>query len=151
MPTIGVLGSGGGFRAMVAMSGAMRALHASGVLDCTTYLATLSGASWYVSFLYSQPDYPSAGPAECHEKLRGSVCQNNWLKLLTPTKMYSYIAPVLHKSKHGQPVSFTDFYGHLVGDTILREVRYKRGYQPLFLQHTLKLCLSKHEEVMEHC
>ena len=44
---IAVVGSGGGFRAMVAFSGVMKALYESGVLDCATYVAGLSGSTWY--------------------------------------------------------------------------------------------------------
>ncbi|CAL4060154.1 unnamed protein product, partial [Meganyctiphanes norvegica] len=54
VPTIGILGSGGGFRAMIGLSGALRALQDSGLLDCTTYLAGLSGSTWCISTLYSQ-------------------------------------------------------------------------------------------------
>lgn len=47
VPVIAVLGSGGGFRAMVGFSGVMKALYESGVLDCVTYIAGLSGSTWY--------------------------------------------------------------------------------------------------------
>lgn len=47
VPVIAVLGSGGGFRAMVGFSGVMKALYESGVLDCVTYVAGLSGSTWY--------------------------------------------------------------------------------------------------------
>lgn len=46
VPVIAVLGSGGGFRAMVAFAGVMKALYESGVLDCATYIAGLSGSTW---------------------------------------------------------------------------------------------------------
>lgn len=46
VPVIAVAGSGGGFRAMVAFSGVMKALFESGVLDCVTYVAGLSGSTW---------------------------------------------------------------------------------------------------------
>lgn len=48
VPTIAIVGSGGGFRAMVAFSGVMKALYDSGVLDCATYVAGLSGSTWSV-------------------------------------------------------------------------------------------------------
>lgn len=48
VPVIAVVGSGGGFRAMVGFSGVMKALYESGVLDCTTYVAGLSGSTWYI-------------------------------------------------------------------------------------------------------
>lgn len=46
VPVIAILGSGGGFRAMVGFSGVMKALYESGVLDCATYVAGLSGSTW---------------------------------------------------------------------------------------------------------
>ena len=48
VPTVGMIGSGGGFRAMVGYSGVTKALADSGILDCTTYMGGLSGSSWYV-------------------------------------------------------------------------------------------------------
>ncbi len=48
VPTIAILGSGGGFRAMVGFSGVMKALYESGVLDCASYVAGLSGSTWSV-------------------------------------------------------------------------------------------------------
>ena len=44
-----MIGSGGGFRAMTAYAGAMKALYDSGLLDCVTYVTGLSGSSWYES------------------------------------------------------------------------------------------------------
>lgn len=46
VPTIAVLGSGGGFRAMVSLSGVFCALKDMGVLDCVTYVSGLSGSAW---------------------------------------------------------------------------------------------------------
>lgn len=53
---IAIAGSGGGFRAMVGFSGVMKALFESGVLDCATYVAGLSGSTWsvYISHLLSR-------------------------------------------------------------------------------------------------
>lgn len=48
VPTIGVLGSGGGFRAMTAYSGVFSALVDSKILDMATYVCGLSGSAWYV-------------------------------------------------------------------------------------------------------
>lgn len=48
VPVIAIAGSGGGFRAMVGFAGVMKALFESGVLDCATYVAGLSGSTWLV-------------------------------------------------------------------------------------------------------
>ena len=42
-----MIGSGGGFRAMVGMSGVVKALADSKILDCVTFMGGLSGSSWY--------------------------------------------------------------------------------------------------------
>lgn len=46
VPNIGVIGSGGGFRAMTAYSGVFTALVDSHILDMTTYVGGLSGSAW---------------------------------------------------------------------------------------------------------
>lgn len=46
VPVIGVLGSGGGFRAMTAYSGVFSALVESGILDMAMYACGLSGSAW---------------------------------------------------------------------------------------------------------
>lgn len=48
VPTIGVLGSGGGFRAMTAFCGVMSALVESRISDMVMYNVGLSGSAWYV-------------------------------------------------------------------------------------------------------
>ncbi|KAK1329312.1 hypothetical protein QTO34_011493 [Cnephaeus nilssonii] len=75
VPVVAILGSGGGFRAMVGFSGVMKALYESGILDCATYIAGLSGSTWYMSTLYSHPDFPEKGPEEINEELmkNGSI------------------------------------------------------------------------------
>lgn len=57
VPTIAIVGSGGGFRAMVGFSGVMKALYESGVLDCATYTAGLSGSTWSVNVEYSEKSH----------------------------------------------------------------------------------------------
>ena len=47
-PSIAIMGSGGGYRAMVGYSGAIRALKEMGVFDCATYTVGLSGSTWLV-------------------------------------------------------------------------------------------------------
>ncbi|XP_071097196.1 cytosolic phospholipase A2-like [Haliotis cracherodii] len=119
VPTIAVLGSGGGFRAMSAMCGVMGALVDSKVLDMVSYVAGLSGSAWYISQLYSHPDWPRKTPNQMKEELKENI-QSSPFWLLNPQSMYRYIRRIMEKRQHGQPVSFTDFFGHLVGETLLK-------------------------------
>ncbi|XP_064416035.1 cytosolic phospholipase A2 [Latimeria chalumnae] len=118
VPVIAVVGSGGGFRAMVGFSGVMKALFESGVLDCATYIAGLSGSTWYMSTLYSHPDFPKKGPKEINKELMKSVSYNP-LYLLTPQKVKRYIEALWQKKNSGQPVTFTDIFGMLIGETLV--------------------------------
>lgn len=53
IPTIAIAGSGGGLRAMCNTAGALHALDSAGILDCTTYVAGISGSCWTLGALYS--------------------------------------------------------------------------------------------------
>ena len=44
-----------------------------------------------------------------------------WL-LLSPSWLYKHVGIIKRKYQRGQPISFTDFFGYLVGDVILKKV-----------------------------
>lgn len=118
VPVIAIAGSGGGFRAMVGFSGVMKALFESGVLDCTTYIAGLSGSTWYMSTLYSNPDFPNKGPKDINSELMKRVSSNP-LRLLMPQHITHYIQALWTKKASGQPVTFADIFGMLIGETLI--------------------------------
>nr|BAQ59082.1 cytosolic phospholipase A2 [Oryzias latipes] len=118
VPVIAIAGSGGGFRAMVGFSGVMKALFESGVLDCATYVAGLSGSTWYMSALYSHPDFPNKGPKDINNELMNRVSSNP-LRLLLPQHITNYIQALWTKKASGQPVTFTDIFGMLIGETLV--------------------------------
>lgn len=49
VPTIGILGSGGGYRALLWMLGAFVGLEKIGLLDAITYASGLSGSGWFLA------------------------------------------------------------------------------------------------------
>lgn len=230
VPVIAIAGSGGGFRAMVGFAGVMKALFESGVLDCATYVAGLSGSTWsvlllphhpllwlcvsllpcfwcpcllwqtflpallvwartswfstvsylwwtlldltslqaltlkdfpfqnwtfinivqkkftqahkftkialhltdpcvyspftcrYMSTLYSHPDFPDRGPKDINKELMNRVSSNP-LRLLMPQHITNYIQALWTKKATGQPVTFTDIFGMLIGETLVPAVR----------------------------
>uniref|UniRef100_A0A671P445 Phospholipase A2 n=1 Tax=Sinocyclocheilus anshuiensis TaxID=1608454 RepID=A0A671P445_9TELE len=110
--------SDSGFRAMVGFSGVMKALYESGVLDCATYVAGLSGSTWYMSMLYSHPEFPAKGPGDINMELMNRV-SNSPLKLLLPQNINRYVKALWKKKSAGQPVTFTDIFGMLIGETLI--------------------------------
>ena len=115
--------SGGGFRAMIAYAGAFNAMTEVGLVDCFTYASALSGSSWYLSTLYSHPDFPAKREvtATILPELRACV-EKHWQVHLSPPWSSKYLQKIIRKSVRGQPVSFTDFFGYLVGQQLLKGV-----------------------------
>ncbi|KAG8132784.1 putative Phospholipase A2 protein [Naja naja] len=156
VPVIAILGSGGGFRATVGLSGVMKALYESGILDCATYIAGLSGSTWqaketaavneflYMSTLYSHPDFPVKGPKEINTELRNSISHTP-LKLLTPQKVKRYIEALWKKKRSGQPVTFTDIFGMLIGETLVQNEKVNKAQSAL----PLFTCLHVKPDVSE--
>ena len=79
-----------------------------------------------MSTLYSHPDFP-------HDKqiaqkmipeLRAAV-EKYWQVHLSPPWSSKYLKKIIAKSVRGQPVSFTDFFGYLVGQQLLKKVIIK--------------------------
>lgn len=75
----------------------------------------------YMSTLYSHPDFPEKGPKEINEELMNSVSHSPLL-LLTPQKVKRYIEALWNKKSSGQPVTFTDIFGMLIGETLIHNV-----------------------------
>ena len=53
VPTIAMVGSGGGLRALVAGTGSMVATGEAGLFDCVTYTAGVSGSCWLQALFHS--------------------------------------------------------------------------------------------------
>lgn len=83
--------------------------------NSVTYNVGLSGSSWYMSTLYNNKDV-------CTKQVNNEIktrIENNKLKLLAPEKLRSYIKCLWEKHKRGQPVSFTDIFGCMIGEVLL--------------------------------
>ena len=80
-PTIGALFSGGGVRAMMSTSAAVKSLNLNGLSDVLTYTFGLSGSSWYLTYLYTHDDF-GTDPlvyAKLHQQLKAAAIGNkNW-------------------------------------------------------------------------
>ncbi|XP_076823546.1 cytosolic phospholipase A2-like [Clavelina lepadiformis] len=124
VPVIGVLGSGGGFRATVGYAGVMKALHDTGILDCSMYVNGLSGSSWYLSTLYANEAFPDDGLNKAHNEIRSNINSHPLMDLIW--HFTSYRNAAIAKRKAGQPISYTDIFGMIIGNTLLgKEKRVK--------------------------
>ncbi|XP_063429795.1 cytosolic phospholipase A2-like [Mytilus trossulus] len=118
VPHIGLIGSGGGYRAMVAMSGIINALYDTKILDCILYTAVLSGSSWFIATLYSHLHWPNIDPKCVQTELRTDISKNpkNISNILT------FGWDFFCKKWKGKAWNITtDVFGPLLGDVLLRE------------------------------
>ncbi|XP_043225707.1 cytosolic phospholipase A2-like [Amphibalanus amphitrite] len=119
-PVVALLGSGGGFRAMIALCGVFKALKDSGIIEMCMYIAGLSGSTWFVSQLYTHPNFPHIPTDEVLDYFRKRTGLGLLSHLSAQTFM-RYMNTLVVKSVSGQPVSFTDFFGMLLRDTIVHD------------------------------
>ncbi|XP_063731564.1 cytosolic phospholipase A2 zeta isoform X2 [Eleginops maclovinus] len=117
VPTIAVVASGGGARAMTGMLGSLKGLKDTGVLDAVSYITGVSGSTWAMSTLYqednwSQEDMDSIISAS-KEQMTKSV-----LSAFSYEKLQYYSEETAQKEQEGHHVSLIDEAGlileHLV-------------------------------------
>lgn len=120
VPTIAVLGSGGGFRAAIGYSGAMAGLQRSGIFDMVTYCAGLSGSAWYLSTLYSHPTWPEKSVKEIADtELKASMVSNSWGRS-KPGFFGQLLYHFLAGKSYDANSTVTDAFGKMLGDILLR-------------------------------
>ncbi|XP_046840432.1 cytosolic phospholipase A2-like isoform X1 [Xenia sp. Carnegie-2017] len=115
VPVVAIMGSGGGYRAACGLSGVFSALQESCILDCATYVAGLSGSSWYLSTLYHKPAWPTSITCnnmadELRERFNKSPLEN--LKL-------NFISRLRAKEKRGKITKLVDLFGYFIGESLL--------------------------------
>lgn len=74
-----------------------------------------------MSTLYSHPEFPTKGPEQINQELMNRV-NSNPLRLLLPKHITNYVHALWSKKASGQPVTFTDIFGMLIGETLIPAV-----------------------------
>lgn len=91
-----------------------------------------------MSTLYSHPDFPDKGPQDINKELMNRVSSNP-LRLLMPQHVKNYIQALWTKKATGQPVTFTDIFGMLIGETLIPAVgaAHRFGVLDIYLGFSL--------------
>ena len=73
--------------------------------------------------LYSHPEWPKVHPQVIKNEMR-DIFEDNWMMKLifSPSWLIKHWNIIQGKKERGQPVTFTDIYGYLVGDVFRRKV-----------------------------
>ena len=73
----------------------------------------------YISTLYSNASWPLGSCEEVAKEIEDRI-DASVIHLLTPANILKYYRYINKKRCLGYPVSFTDFFGYLIGDTLLQ-------------------------------
>ena len=77
----------------------------------------------FLSMLYSHPEWPMIHPQVIKNEMR-DIFEDNWMMklLFSPSWLINHLNIIQGKKERGQSVTFTDFFGYLVGDVLRRKV-----------------------------
>ncbi|CEP10098.1 hypothetical protein [Parasitella parasitica] len=126
IPIVGIASSGGGYRAMIGLTGYLDAMKKSGVLDCTMYFTGISGSCWAMSLYYNNC-LTNADPVRMKEHFQSRLSTHwanisNFINILTASPEKSKLllqgAIQRYSQQHGD-LSLVDIFGMLMGGTLL--------------------------------
>ncbi|XP_076599459.1 cytosolic phospholipase A2 zeta-like [Chaetodon auriga] len=117
VPTIAVVASGGGTRAMTGLLGSLKALKSIGVLDATTYITGVSGSTWAMSTLYQEANWSQEDMDSVISAAKKQMTKSA-LSAFSPEKLQYYLDEKIKRRNEGYIVSPIDTAGlvleHLV-------------------------------------
>ncbi|XP_049591832.1 cytosolic phospholipase A2 beta-like isoform X2 [Syngnathus scovelli] len=117
VPTIALVASGGGSRAMTSLFGTLKSLKEIKVLDVLSYITGVSGATWTMAALFRDANWSQDGIDGTVAQIRKEICKDA-TSMISLEKMEYYKREMEAKLKEGHILSSTDLggllYEHLV-------------------------------------
>lgn len=144
VPTIAIVASGGGSRALFSTLGVLKGLARLGIFDATTYICGLSGSTWALGLLYDNFLHnPALGSLACinltGDQAAERVHEFDFIEEFVKNKIKretigrAVPAYIRQKAQNSQPISNTDYYGAAIARTLLGkgESIYAATYNPI--------------------
>ncbi|KAJ1970785.1 hypothetical protein H4R35_005657 [Dimargaris xerosporica] len=121
MPVIALGGSGGGYRAMVSSLGYFDACRDSGLLDCATYMAGVSGTCWALAqyYMVAECSMDALQRHLAHQITVSLTSLSALADVLTSPAAASVFSGLVRKFDSGTPLSLVDLYGTLLMSRLL--------------------------------
>ncbi|KAF7667859.1 hypothetical protein LDENG_00040870 [Lucifuga dentata] len=113
MPTIALVGSGGGTRAMIGLLGSLRGLKELGVLDAVTYITGVSGSTWTMSSLYQDANWSHEDMNSIISAVKEKMTKPI-LSCFSTDKLSYYKEELTAKGNDGYLVSLIDMWGLVI-------------------------------------
>jgi len=110
--------SGGGWRAMCCSLGSCVGAKKIGLLDCIMCMSGLSGSTWFIG-----PWISSGLPIEEYKERALNVASKG-LDLRNTSDVPHMVNNIWAKFAYNQPLNMVDLYGSLLGNSLLRDLKY---------------------------
>jgi len=120
IPKIGIIASGGGYRAMIGTLGFLLGADDIGLLESLLYVVGLSGSTWCLSTWLSSGLSIQSFAIQLMENLDEV---KNITNISSPKLMADAL---LVKYAYNQPLTLVDIYGALLANSLLRNYKDKR-------------------------
>lgn len=115
VPKIALIGSGGGYRALLSTTAYLSAANDLGLLDTLTYVAGVSGSSWALNLWMAQ----DLSIQSFKKVLLNRVCRNPFS--LSTKELKLFWQKLTDKRSHNHQLNFVDIFGGLLANTLLQE------------------------------
>ncbi|XP_044291652.1 cytosolic phospholipase A2 epsilon-like [Varanus komodoensis] len=113
IPIVAVTTTAGGIRSVIGMYGSLLALKKLNLLDCVSYITSLSGTTWTMTHLYEDANW-SQKDMEGHISYARKHAMKNKLTCFSGERLKYYEKEIKQRHLEGHKVSFADFWGLLV-------------------------------------
>ncbi|KAM9466144.1 cytosolic phospholipase A2 zeta-like [Clarias gariepinus] len=113
VPTVAVVCSGGGSRAMTGTYGSLKGLQSLGLLDVITYITSVSGSTWTSASLYSDPFWSKVELDKAITSTQKEICKIP-ASLFSSTQLNYYLSELQNREKQGYSASFIDTWGLII-------------------------------------
>jgi len=123
IPKVAIVGSGGGYRAMVCTLGSLIGAQKTGLLDATTYISALSGSTWALAGWLSHRESIEEFKFALIPKMmqRGVSQLPGILKGITLRESNLIAQALLTKMAFTQPITLVDLYGAFLANSLFSD------------------------------
>ena len=125
--TVGFVGTGGGYRAMILTTGYLKALEDAGLLDATMYITSLSGSTWFLAPWIFTRDSIKKYQERLLDKIRNNRFDIKRLQAVFCADPEVVINSIIWpKFIFDQSLSSVDLYGALLAKVLFSEFEDSR-------------------------
>ena len=115
VPTIAMIGSGGGYRAMLGTTGFLNGAQKIGLLDTVTYITALSGSTWALA------PWISTGMNVSQFRSYIAQCITKKIGISSLNEAKNIVDMLSVKVACDQPITMIDVYGGLLANRLLKQ------------------------------